>query len=152
VRIGNAAVEQLQLDVYGEVADMLHVARRAGVELDKAAWQLELTLLEFLERAWTERDEGIWEVRGPRRHFTFSKVMAWVAFDRAIRDAHRFALGGPTKQWRAVRDRIHADVCRNAYDSHRHTFTQYYGGTTVDASLLLMPAVGFRSSASNGSW
>jgi GH15 family glucan-1,4-alpha-glucosidase len=147
VRIGNAAADQLQLDVYGEVLDALHVARRAGVEPDEAAWRLELKLLEFLERAWMEPDEGIWEVRGPRRHFTFSKVMAWVAFDRGIRAAKRLAVSAPVDRWRQLRARIHDDVCRNGFDRRRDTFTQYYGGTGVDASLLLMPAVGFLAAA-----
>jgi GH15 family glucan-1,4-alpha-glucosidase len=143
VRTGNAASNQLQLDVYGEVLDALHVARRAGVDFDEAGWALEKTLLEFLETAWKEPDESIWEVRGPRRHFTFSKVMAWVAFDRAINSAERFRLTGPIDSWRRIRDAIHADVCRQGFDPQRGTFTQYYGGTAVDASLLLIPVVGF---------
>ncbi|HEX3904548.1 MAG TPA: glycoside hydrolase family 15 protein [Polyangia bacterium] len=143
VRIGNAAHEQLQLDVFGEVMDALFQARRLGVPPDPWSWSLEKTLLEFLEQRWKEPDQGIWEVRGPRRHFTHSKVMAWVAFDRAIKSIEGFALEGPLERWRAVRDQIHAEVCAHGYDRERETFTQSYGATEVDASLLLIPLVGF---------
>ncbi len=143
VRIGNLASEQLQLDVYGELLDAMHVMRRAGVEHQKHAWALQKVLLGFLEKAWTLPDEGIWEVRGPRRHFTHSKVMAWVAFDRAIQAVERFGLDGPVDRWRAVRQAIHDNVTTNAFDRDRGTFTQYPGTPRVDASLLLIPAVGF---------
>lgn len=143
VRIGNAAVKQFQLDVYGEVIDALHVARGAGLEPDASAWALERVILKFLERAWRQPDEGIWEVRGPRRHFTHSKVLAWVAFDRAIKGVEVYGLNGPVDRWRAVRQEIHDDVCRNAYDPAQRTFTQYYGSDDVDASLLQIPTVGF---------
>jgi GH15 family glucan-1,4-alpha-glucosidase len=143
VRIGNAAARQRQLDVFGEVADALYVARRAGVEPDPAVWQLERHLLQFLERVWKEPDEGIWEVRGPRRHFTHSKVMAWVAVDRAIRTVERFGNEGPVAAWRQLRARIHDDVCRNGFDRARGTFTQSYGSRELDASLLMLPLVGF---------
>jgi GH15 family glucan-1,4-alpha-glucosidase len=145
VRVGNAAVEQLQLDVYGEVMDALHVARRHGLHLDPDAWSLQKTLLDFLETAWKEPDEGIWEVRGPRRHFTHSKVMTWVAFDRAVKAVERFDLDGPVDAWRRIRDEIHACVCREGVDPARNCFTQYFGTTEVDASLLMLPLVGFIS-------
>jgi GH15 family glucan-1,4-alpha-glucosidase len=143
VRVGNAAAEQLQLDVYGELMDAMYVALRAGVEPDPAAWALQRTLIGFLESLWNEPDEGIWEVRGPRRHFTHSKAMAWVAFDRAIKIAEEFGHEAPLDRWRAVRSRIHAQVCERGFDPGRNTFTQYYGTTEVDASLLMLPLVGF---------
>ncbi|HVZ23201.1 MAG TPA: glycoside hydrolase family 15 protein [Vicinamibacterales bacterium] len=143
VRVGNAAVEQLQLDVYGEVMDALHVARRHGLTLDPDAWSLQKTLLEFLENAWQEPDEGIWEVRGPRRHFTHSKVMTWVAFDRAVKAVERFGLDAPVERWRRVRDEIHERVCRDGVGRERNCFTQYFGAKEVDASLLMLPLVGF---------
>jgi GH15 family glucan-1,4-alpha-glucosidase len=143
VRIGNAAVEQFQLDVYGEVVDALYVARRAGLELDPNAWAFEKALLEFVSTAWRKPDEGIWEVRGPQRHFTHSKVLAWVAFDRAIRGAEAQNLDAPLEQWRKTRQQIHDDVCTNGYDPARRTFTQYYGSDDLDASLLQILLVGF---------
>ena len=143
VRIGNAAHEQLQLDVFGEVLDALFQARRLGVGPDRWSWALEQKLLQTLEQRWREPDQGIWEVRGPRRHFTHSKVMAWVAFDRAITSVERFGLEGPVEQWRAVRDDIHAEVCARGYDEQRQTFTQSYGEPALDASLLLVSLVGF---------
>ena len=143
VRIGNAAHEQMQLDVFGEVIDALFQARRLGMPPDPWSWPLELKLLESFEQLWKEPDHGIWEVRGPKRHFTHSKVMAWVAFDRAIKSVESFALEGPVDRWRSLRDEIHADVCARGYDRSRETFTQSYGATEVDASLLLMPLVGF---------
>jgi len=143
VRVGNAASTQFQLDVYGEVMDTLHLARVAGLEARPHAWQFQLVLLQFLESNWQEPDEGIWEMRGPRRHFTHSKVMAWVAFDRAVRDAEAFGLDGPVERWRQVRDAIHAQVCAKGYDSQRNTFVQSYGSTHLDASLLLIPQMGF---------
>jgi GH15 family glucan-1,4-alpha-glucosidase len=142
VRIGNAAVGQLQLDVYGEVIDAITLGRQAGLRFDSHTWSLVRALLRFLERHWTEPDEGIWEVRGPRRHFVHSKVMAWVAFDRAVR-AVQLGQPGPEAQWRTVRDRIHAEVCEQGYDARRGTFTQYYGSTELDAAVLLIPEVGF---------
>jgi GH15 family glucan-1,4-alpha-glucosidase len=143
VRIGNAAVEQLQLDVYGELMDSMHVARRAGIPPDEAGWALERALIGHLEEAWREPDHGIWEVRGPRRHFTHSKVMAWVAFDRAVKAVERFGLEGPADDWRRVRDQIHETICRDGYHAERQTFTQYFGTDEVDASLLMIPLVGF---------
>jgi GH15 family glucan-1,4-alpha-glucosidase len=143
VRIGNRAVTQLQLDVYGEVNDALHQARKAGIPPDRYAWSVQGKLLEFLETAWMEPDEGIWEVRGPRQHFTHSKMMAWVAFERAVRSIERFGLDGPADRWRHLRDTIHAEVCARGYDANRGAFTQAYGSHALDASLLMMPLVGF---------
>jgi GH15 family glucan-1,4-alpha-glucosidase len=142
VRIGNAAVEQRQLDVYGEVIDALTLARQAGLSFDQHTWSLQRQLLDFLEKHWDEPDEGIWEVRGPRRHFVHSKVMAWVAFDRAIHIAQQ-GNAGPLERWRTIRDEIHAQVCEQGYDANRGTFTQYYGSSELDASVLLMLEVGF---------
>jgi GH15 family glucan-1,4-alpha-glucosidase len=143
VRTGNNAVNQLQLDVYGEVVDALHLARRAGIPPDPDAWSLQVALMRFLEHAWREPDEGIWEVRGPRRHFTHSKVMAWVAFDRSVKAVERYGLDGPVDRWRQLRDEVHAEVCRAGYDAQRNTFTQFYGSRELDASLLMIPLVGF---------
>ncbi len=143
VRIGNAAVNQLQVDVYGEVMDTLFLALRAGVDTDKNIWELQRELMSFLERIWQEPDEGIWEVRGPRRHFTHSKVMAWVAFDRAVKTVERFGMEGPVDRWRAIRAQIHEEVCREGFNAQRHAFTQFYGSQELDASLLMIPLVGF---------
>jgi len=143
VLVGNAASRQFQLDVYGEVMDTLHLARAAGLPPEPAAWNIQLVLLRFLESNWQLPDEGIWEIRGPRRHFTHSKVMAWVAFDRALKDAQAFGLEGPVERWRQVRDAIHAQVCTRGYDARANTFVQSYGSPHLDASLLLMPQVGF---------
>ena len=154
VRIGNQAHEQLQLDVYGELSDALFQARRFGMGADQWAWDFQCALLNSLESRWTEPDEGIWEVRGPRRHFTHSKVMSWVAFDRAIKMVQCFCLEAPgdkaasttadlVARWRAARDRIHAEVCARAFDRTKNAFTQSYGSSRMDASLLLMPMVGF---------
>jgi GH15 family glucan-1,4-alpha-glucosidase len=143
VRVGNAASEQFQLDVYGEVMDMLHHARAAGLEPERHVWQIQRALLAFVADHWDTPDEGIWEIRGPRRHFTHSKVMAWVAFDRAIKDADRFGLAGPVQHWRELRDAIHAQVCSRGIDPNRGCFIQHYDTTDLDASLLLIPAVGF---------
>ncbi|MES2406469.1 MAG: glycoside hydrolase family 15 protein [Pseudomonadota bacterium] len=143
VRVGNAAANQLQLGVYGEIMDSLHVARHAGLEPEHAAWQLQLALLKFLESNWQQPDNGIWEMRGPRRQFTHSKVMTWVAFDRAIKDAENFHLEGPVERWRTIRDAIHKQVCTEGYDAQRNTFVQFYGSSHLDASLLLIPQVGF---------
>jgi GH15 family glucan-1,4-alpha-glucosidase len=143
VRIGNAAVGQSQLDVFGEVMDALHQARRAGIPPDPFAARLERALLEFLESRWTEPDEGIWEMRGPRRHFTHSKMMAWVAADRAVKAVERFDRDGPVDRWRRLRDDIKAQVCERGWDPVRQTFTQFYGSRELDAALLMMPLVGF---------
>ncbi|MFO7303518.1 MAG: glycoside hydrolase family 15 protein [Acidobacteriota bacterium] len=143
VRIGNAASDQFQLDIFGEIADALHHARRFGLDFVESGWKFEQALLEYLETVWHEPDEGIWEVRGGRRHFTHSKVMAWVAFDRAARDIEHLGLDGPGDRWRAMADRIHAEICREGFNAERGSFAQYYGGRTVDASLLLLPLVGF---------
>ncbi|MFB7518289.1 glycoside hydrolase family 15 protein [Streptomyces sp. NPDC056144] len=144
VRTGNAAVDQFQLDVYGEVMDSLHLAREAGIPPVRHAWNLQLSLLGFLESSWRNPDEGLWEVRGPRRHFTHSKVMAWVAADRAVRTLEADpTLPGDPARWRAMRDEIHAEVCAKAYDPDRNTFTQSYGSRELDAATLLIPRVGF---------
>jgi GH15 family glucan-1,4-alpha-glucosidase len=143
VRIGNGAAQQFQLDVYGELMDSLHDARDAGIDPASAAWDVQAKLMEFLETAWRREDEGIWEVRGPRRHFVHSKVMAWVAFDRAVKAVERFGLEGPADRWRALREQVHAEVCREGFDADRTTFTQSYGSQQLDASLLMIPLVGF---------
>ncbi|WP_030204967.1 glycoside hydrolase family 15 protein [Streptomyces bikiniensis] len=144
VRTGNAAVDQFQLDVYGEVMDSLNRAREAGIPAERHAWNLQLSLLGFLEAVWREPDEGLWEVRGPRRHFTHSKVMAWVAADRAVRTLEADpSLPGDAARWRTMRDEIHAQVCDRAYDPVRNTFTQSYGSQELDAATLLIPQVGF---------
>lgn len=143
VRIGNAAAEQFQLDVWGEVLDGLHLGREAGLEVDHTAWDLQRALLDYLEGHWRDPDNSLWEVRGPRRHFVHSKVMAWAGVDRAIHSVVNHGLHGPTQQWRVLRDEIHADVCANGFDVQRNTFTQYYGSQSLDAALLLIPRVGF---------
>jgi GH15 family glucan-1,4-alpha-glucosidase len=143
VRIGNAAHEQFQLDVYGEVIDALHQARRVGVPEDPNAWAVQRALLDFLEGGWKQPDEGIWEVRGPRRNFTHSKVMAWVAFDRAVKGIEEFGLEGPVDRWRAARDAVHKEVCEQGFDADLNAFTQYYGSKSLDASTLMIPLVGF---------
>jgi GH15 family glucan-1,4-alpha-glucosidase len=143
VRIGNAASEQFQLDVYGEVLDALHQAQHSGVDETEASWDLQRVLLDFVETQWRQPDEGIWEVRGPRRHFTHSKVMAWVAFDRAICAVEAFGHAGPVDRWRACRAEIHDEVLRQGFDRERNTFTQYYGSKTLDAATLMIPLVGF---------
>ncbi len=143
VRIGNAAVDQFQLDVFGEVMDSLHQARRVGIPPDPSVWALQRTLMDHLESRWQEPDEGIWEVRGPSRHFTHSKIMAWVAADRAVKAVERFGLDGPAARWRDLRERIKAEVCERGWDAERRTFTQSYGSRELDASLLMTPLVGF---------
>ena len=143
VRVGNAAAGQFQLDVYGEVMDLLHHATGAGIPPDESAWDLQLALLDFLEDGWRQPDDGIWEVRGPRRHFTHSKVMAWVAFDRAVHAVETTGVAGPVDRWRALRQEVHDEVCREAYNADRRSFTQSYGSTLLDASLLMIPLVGF---------
>jgi GH15 family glucan-1,4-alpha-glucosidase len=143
VRIGNAAYTQHQLDVYGELMDTLHLARRVGLKPSDNAWRVQRALMDFLETDWHKPDEGIWEVRGPRRHFTHSKVMAWVVMDRAVKAVEQFGLSGPVERWRSLRRHIHDQVCREGYDPGLDTFVQYYGSTEVDASLLMLPVVGF---------
>lgn len=143
VRIGNAASEQLQLDIYGEVMDGLHQARTGGLKVPPAAWGLQVTMIAHLETIWQQPDDGIWEVRGCRRHFVHSKVMAWVAMDRAVQDMERYGLPGPLDRWRAVRDAIHAEVCAKGFDVRKNSFRQSYDSDQLDASLLLIPIVGF---------
>ncbi|MBN3832616.1 glycoside hydrolase family 15 protein [Burkholderia sp. Ac-20344] len=143
VRVGNGAANQLQLDVFGEVMAALHLARVGGLQADDTVWSVQCALLDHLEKIWQEPDEGIWETRGGRRHFTFSKVMAWVAFDRAIKSAEMFRLPGSLDRWRALRDQIHADVCNNAWHESKQAFAQSYGSDELDASVLLMPLLGF---------
>lgn len=143
VRIGNGAAGQLQLDVFGEVMDALFQARCGGVQASTEGWALQRELLDHLEKVWREPDEGIWEIRGERRHFTYSKVMAWVAYDRTIRSAEKFGLEGPIEKWRATRAKIHADVCEKGFDRNLNAFTQSYGSKCLDASALLLPTVGF---------
>ena len=143
VRIGNGASDQFQLDVYGEVLDVLHAARSAKLERDEDSWTLQKVLLATLERRWHEPDEGIWEVRGPRRHFTHSKVMAWVAFDRAVTACERFGHDGPVDRWREVRAEIHDEVMERGFDRELGSFVGWYGSKRVDASLLTIPLVGF---------
>jgi len=143
VRIGNSAHNQLQLDVYGEVMDALHQARRGGIGQSDDGWAVQIAFLKHLETAWTEADESIWEVRSGRRHFTYSKVMAWVAFDRAIKSAEEYRLDGPLDRWRTLRMEIHADVCRKGFDPQQQSFVQSYDSKELDASLLLLPVVGF---------
>jgi GH15 family glucan-1,4-alpha-glucosidase len=143
VRIGNAAADQLQLDVYGEVADALHHARLGGIQHLAAAWEFGRAVLAHLETAWRNPDEGIWEVRGGRRHFTYSKVMAWVAFDRGIKAIEMFGLPGPVDQWRRVRAEIHDEVCRKGFNPTLGAFSQAYESDQMDASALLIPQVGF---------
>ncbi|MEV8033596.1 glycoside hydrolase family 15 protein [Streptomyces sp. NPDC086182] len=143
VRIGNEAAHQLQLDVYGEVTEALDQARQAGLGVDETAADLQIALVEWLEQHWNEPDEGIWEVRGPRRHFVHSKVMAWAAVDRTVQLIESGAADGPLERWRVLRDTIHRDVCERGYDSERNTFTQSYGSKELDASLLLIPQMGF---------
>lgn len=143
VRIGNAAHAQFQLDVFGEMVDATHQGWKMGVPHDDNDWRIDTALVTYLETAWKEPDEGIWEVRGPRRHFTHSKMMAWVAMDRAVKGIEQFGLEGPIDRWRAVRDMIHQEVCTKGYNPHANAFVQSYGSPLLDASLLMMPLVGF---------
>ncbi len=143
VRVGNAASGQYQLDVYGELLDAMYVCRCVGLEPDESAWRVEQALLDFLETGWEKPDEGIWEVRGPRRPFTHSKVMAWVAFDRAVRTVETFGLDGPVGRWRKLRQAIHDEVCREGFNRELNSFVQFYGSDHLDASLLMVPLVGF---------
>jgi GH15 family glucan-1,4-alpha-glucosidase len=143
VRIGNAAALQRQLDIYGELADALHHARETGLAPAAAAWAVQAELTNHVAAIWAEPDEGIWEVRGPRRHFTHSKVMAWVAMDRAIKAAQQYSLPAPLEQWCEIRRKIHADVCAHGYSTKKQSFVQAYGSEELDASLLMIPLVGF---------
>lgn len=143
VRIGNAAADQFQLDVWGEVLDGLHLGRQAGIPVMDTAWDLQRALLDYLEGHWDSPDNSLWEVRGPRRHFVHSKVMAWAGLDRAVHTVEKHGLPGPVDRWRKVRDAIHSEVCERGYDAERGTFTQFYGSSGVDAALLLLPRVGF---------
>jgi GH15 family glucan-1,4-alpha-glucosidase len=143
VRIGNAAHEQLQLDVYGELMDALYACHRYGLEGSAFAWELQKQLLEYLEKAWERPDQGMWEVRGEPRHFTFSKIMCWVAFDRGIKSIEQFGFDGPREHWEELRGKIEAQILERAYDPERNTFVQYYGAHDLDASLLLIPQLGF---------
>jgi GH15 family glucan-1,4-alpha-glucosidase len=143
VRIGNDASQQFQLDVYGEVLDLLYQASREGLPHESAAWEMELRIVDVLESTWREPDEGIWEVRGGRRHFTHSKVMAWVGLDRAIRSVEMFGFEAPIQRWRALRDEIHGEVCREGFDADIGGFTQAYGSRELDAATLMIPLVGF---------
>ncbi|GGS55923.1 glycoside hydrolase family 15 protein [Actinokineospora fastidiosa] len=143
VRIGNGAATQFQLDVWGEVLDGLHLAREAGLPTLDPAWDLQRALLDFLEGHWDDPDKSLWEVRGPDRHFVHSKVMAWAGVDRAVDTVENHGLDGPVDRWRALRERIHSEVCAKGYDAERETFTQFYGSRGLDAALLLLPRVGF---------
>jgi GH15 family glucan-1,4-alpha-glucosidase len=143
VRVGNAAFAQKQLDVYGELMGVLHTARRFGLDGSTEAWDLQKVIVRHLEQVWRDPDEGIWEVRGPPRHFVHSKLMAWLAFDRSIASAEMFGLDGPVEHWRAIREEIRAEVCEHGFHAERNTFVQYYGGENVDAALLFIPLIGF---------
>jgi GH15 family glucan-1,4-alpha-glucosidase len=143
VRTGNGAYNQFQLDVFGEVMDALYQSWKHGLDSGPAGSRLEQAGMNYLERVWEHADEGIWEVRGPRRHFTHSKVMAWVAVDRAVRAAEAGWVVGPLDRWRELRARIHAQVCEQGFDRERGAFVQYYGSKQLDASLLMIPLVGF---------
>jgi GH15 family glucan-1,4-alpha-glucosidase len=143
VRIGNAAAKQFQLDVYGEVMDALHLARKSGLKRDDPSWALQLELLRFVEEHWTDPDEGIWEVRGGSKHFTHSKLMAWVAVDRGVKAVEEFGLRGPVNRWRTLREDIRREILDKGFDPERGTFTQFYGSAELDAALLMMPLVGF---------
>ncbi|MGK5498136.1 glycoside hydrolase family 15 protein [Streptomyces sp. URMC 125] len=143
VRIGNAAADQFQLDVWGEVLDGLHLARETGLTVDETAWNVQRALLDYLEGHWDEPDYSLWEVRGDSRHFVHSKVMAWAGLDRAVHTVRSHGLPGPADRWAALRDTVHAEVCAKGYDAERGTFTQSYGSRELDAALLLLPRVGF---------
>ncbi|WP_159943311.1 MULTISPECIES: glycoside hydrolase family 15 protein [unclassified Nocardiopsis] len=143
VRIGNEAARQWQLDVYGEVMDVFHQSRIHGIPPQEPAWRLQRSLMDFLESHWRDPDNGIWEMRGPRRQFTHSKIMAWTAVDRAVKGIEMFGLEGPVNDWRRLREEIFRDVCANGYDAERRTFTQYYGSSSLDAALLMTSSVGF---------
>ncbi len=143
VRTGNAAYRQHQLDVYGELMDTLHLARRLGVPASENAWRIQRAITRFLETDWDQPDEGLWEVRGPRRNFTHSKAMAWVAVDRAIKDVEQFGVDGPVDRWRDLRKHICDEIWREGFDRELNSFVWYYGAKEPDASLLMLPMVGF---------
>ncbi|MCW2238545.1 glycoside hydrolase family 15 protein [Azospirillum canadense] len=143
VRIGNAAAGQLQLDMYGELMDAVHQARQGGLGVTDQGWRLQCALIDHLATVWNQPDEGIWEVRGQSRHYTHSKVMAWVAVDRMLKSAHKFGLKGPLDRWQALRDAIHQNVCEHGFSPDMNSFVQYYGAKHVDAALLAIPLVGF---------
>jgi GH15 family glucan-1,4-alpha-glucosidase len=143
VRVGNAAFTQYQLDVYGELMDALHHTRRFNLPGSEEAWCVQRAVMKFLEKGWKEPDEGIWEVRGPRRHFTHSKVMAWVAYDRAVAAVDHFGLDGPIDEWRMTRDRIRDEILTRGFNRELNSFVQFYGSTSADASLLMLPSLGF---------
>ena len=143
VRTGNAAWQQFQLDVYGELMDAMHLARRSGLEPSENAWRVQRALMDSLESCWRDPDEGIWEMRGPRRHFTHSKIMAWVAVDRMVKAVECFGLQGPVERWHALRESIRQEIFKRGFDPERNTFVQYYDGRELDASLLMVPLVGF---------
>ncbi len=143
VRVGNAAWNQFQLDVYGEVLDMMYLSRRRGLPESGEVWAVEKAILKFLEDAWQRPDDGIWETRGPRVPITHSRVMAWVAFDRALKAVEHFGCDGPAEKWRAIRDRIHAEVCEQGFNTQLNSFVQTYGSDQLDGSLLMIPLVGF---------
>ena len=143
VHVGNAASDQIQLDVFGELMDALYQARAHGLAKERSAWALQRVLLDYLETIWNVADNGIWEIRGEPQHFVHSKVMAWVAFDRAVRTVETQEMDGPVDRWRAIRDEIHRDVCERGFDPDLGSFTQSYGSKELDASLLLIPLVGF---------
>jgi GH15 family glucan-1,4-alpha-glucosidase len=143
VRIGNGATDQRQLDVYGEIVDAFYHARTKGLLPSDDSWALATKTFDWLESGWREPDQGIWEVRGPRRHFTYSKVMAWVAFDRAVKSVTRFGREGPVERWRALRKEIRAEILSSGFNPERNSFVQYYGSDRLDASLLMLPLVGF---------
>jgi len=143
VRVGNAAHAQLQLDVYGELIDAFHQSRMAKLELDAQSWALECAVLDHLAEEWNQPDHGIWERRGDGRHYVSSKVMTWVAFDRGIKSAEKFGLEAPLEKWTVLRDTIHRDVCENGFDRELNSFVESYGSKLLDASILMLPAVGF---------
>ena len=143
VRVGNAASEQFQLDVYGEVLNVAYLGVQLRGRIEPRLWPRWRKAIEYVETIWREPDDGIWESRGPRRHYTYSKVMAWVVFDRAVRLAEEFDLESPLERWRLTRDEIHQEICERGYDRERRTFTQYYGSSELDASVLNIPLVGF---------
>ncbi|QNT78871.1 glycoside hydrolase family 15 protein [Entomobacter blattae] len=143
VRIGNGAAGQIQLDIAGEMAMVLHLSRKTGLRSPDEDWYFELNLLKYLEHIWHLPDEGMWEIREKRQHFTFSKVSCWVAFDRAIHDAIQYGLEAPIERWKAIRDRIHQQVCEQGFDKDKNSFVQFYGGSELDATLLLLPVVNF---------
>ncbi len=143
VRVGNAAYDQLQIDVYGELMDALHVGRKFQLEPSREAWNFQLVLLDNLKRKWPRPDRGIWEMRGSARHFTHSKLMAWVAYDRAVKSVEDFGLWGPVDAWKAERDKIRDEILKNGWSEKRQSFVQAYGGEALDAALLMLPMVGF---------